>query len=145
MRVPAPLDPASLAPVLVPSVAGARTLPAAAYVSPEVFAWERDVLLGGADFGAGTLELFSGPEHKKSIKKTVYSVMGPVWEANHDCCSLLASFAASLPLRRPSSIATLDMARYLLTRSEGTIGELAHLLMAAAVAAVIFPESIAKL
>jgi cytochrome d ubiquinol oxidase subunit II len=37
------------------------------------------VLLGGADFGAGTLELFSGPEHKKSIKKTVYSVMGPVW------------------------------------------------------------------
>lgn len=41
------------------------------------------VLLGGADFGAGTLELFSGPEHKKSIKKTVYGVMGPVWEANH--------------------------------------------------------------
>ena len=29
------------------------------------------VLLGGADFGAGILELFSGPEHKKSIKKTV--------------------------------------------------------------------------
>ncbi len=28
------------------------------------------------------------------------------------------------------------MARYLLTRSEGTIGELTHLLMAAAVAAV---------
>ncbi len=49
---------------------------------------------------------------------------------------LLASFAASLPLRRPSPIATLDMARYLLTRSEGTIGELAHLLVAAAVAAV---------
>ncbi|MEN1648660.1 transposase, partial [Pseudomonas aeruginosa] len=33
-------------------------------------------------------------------------------------------------------IATLDMARYLLTRSEGTIGELAHLLMAAAIVAV---------
>ncbi|GHL43990.1 hypothetical protein ECZU28_39850 [Escherichia coli] len=32
--------------------------------------------------------------------------------------------------------ATLDMARYLLTRSEGTIGELAHLLMAAAIVAV---------
>lgn len=41
------------------------------------------VLLGGADFGAGTLELFSGAAHKKSIKKTVYSVLGPVWEANH--------------------------------------------------------------
>ncbi|EAR6141518.1 transposase, partial [Salmonella enterica subsp. enterica serovar Infantis] len=63
-------------------------------------------------------------------------MMLPVWEANDDCCSLLASFAASLPLRRPSPIATLDMARYLLTRSEGTIGELAHLLMAAAIVAV---------
>lgn len=41
------------------------------------------VLLGGADFGAGILELFSSAAHKKSIKKTVYSVLGPVWEANH--------------------------------------------------------------
>jgi cytochrome d ubiquinol oxidase subunit II len=41
------------------------------------------VLLGGADFGAGILEMFSGADHKKSIKKTVYSVLGPVWEANH--------------------------------------------------------------
>lgn len=45
-------------------------------------------------------------------------------------------FAASLPLQRRSPITTPDMARYLLARSEGTIGELAHLLMAAAVAAV---------
>ena len=41
------------------------------------------VLLGGADFGACILELFSSADHKKSIKKTVYSVLGPVWEANH--------------------------------------------------------------
>ncbi|MXN93078.1 cytochrome d ubiquinol oxidase subunit II [Flavobacterium sp. Sd200] len=41
------------------------------------------VLLGGADFGAGILELFSSADHKKSIKKTVYSIIGPVWEANH--------------------------------------------------------------
>ncbi len=39
--------------------------------------------MGGADFGAGILELFSSKENKKLIKKTVYSVMGPVWEANH--------------------------------------------------------------
>lgn len=62
--------------------------------------------------------------------------MLPLWEANDNCCSLLANFAASLPLRQHSSIAAPDMARYLLTRSEGTIGELAHLLMAAAIAAV---------
>ena len=63
-------------------------------------------------------------------------MMLPLWEVNDDCCSLLASFAASLPLRRHSPTATPDMARYLLTRSESTIGELTHLLMAAAVSAV---------
>lgn len=41
------------------------------------------VLLGGADFGAGIVELFSSPDNRKGIKKTVYEVMGPVWEANH--------------------------------------------------------------
>ncbi|WP_449334123.1 hypothetical protein [Streptomyces kaempferi] len=50
-----------------------------------------------------------------------------------DGCSLLASFATSLPLRGPSSIAAAEMARNLLTRSEGTIGELAHLLTDAAI------------
>ena len=60
MRVPAPLDPASLAPVLVPSVAGARTLPAAAYVSPEVFAWERDELLARSWLCAGRLSPGAG-------------------------------------------------------------------------------------
>lgn len=48
-----------------------------------VFSFFLYVLLGGADFGAGILELFSSADHKKSIKKTVYSVLGPVWEANH--------------------------------------------------------------
>ncbi len=41
------------------------------------------VLLGGADYGAGILELFSSKEHQKLTKKTLYRVMGPVWEANH--------------------------------------------------------------
>lgn len=41
------------------------------------------VLLGGADFGAGIVELFSSKDNQKPIKKTVYHVMGPVWEANH--------------------------------------------------------------
>ncbi len=60
----------------------------------------------------------------------------PRWEPDEQACSLLASFAVALPLRRRSAIATEDMARYLLTRSEGTIGELTHLLTDAAVAAI---------
>jgi len=41
------------------------------------------VVLGGADYGAGIVELFSSKENQKITKKTVYRVMGPVWEANH--------------------------------------------------------------
>jgi len=41
------------------------------------------VLLGGADFGAGIVELFSSRENKKLNRDTVYKIMGPVWEANH--------------------------------------------------------------
>ncbi|WP_281990584.1 cytochrome d ubiquinol oxidase subunit II [Aquimarina aggregata] len=41
------------------------------------------VILGGADYGAGIVELFSSEENQKITKKTIYRVMGPVWEANH--------------------------------------------------------------
>jgi len=41
------------------------------------------VLLAGADFGAGIVELFSSKKDQEITKKTIYQVMGPVWEANH--------------------------------------------------------------
>ena len=41
------------------------------------------VFLGGADFGAGIVELFSSRDDRKLNRDTVYEVMGPVWEANH--------------------------------------------------------------
>lgn len=41
------------------------------------------VLLAGADFGAGIIELFSSKKNQQLTKKTIYRVMGPVWEANH--------------------------------------------------------------
>ncbi|MEW4924169.1 cytochrome d ubiquinol oxidase subunit II [Algibacter sp. 2305UL17-15] len=41
------------------------------------------VLLAGADFGAGIIELFSSKKNRQITKKTVYRVIGPVWEANH--------------------------------------------------------------
>lgn len=37
------------------------------------------VLFGGADFGAGILEIISGPEGKGTVGRAI----GPVWEANH--------------------------------------------------------------
>lgn len=60
----------------------------------------------------------------------------PGWEPGGEACSLLASFAGSFPLRRPSPIAAVEMAEYLLARREGTIGELAALFTDAAVAAI---------
>ncbi|WP_282123511.1 cytochrome d ubiquinol oxidase subunit II [Algibacter mikhailovii] len=41
------------------------------------------VILAGADFGAGIVELFSTKSNQALTKKTIYRVMGPVWEANH--------------------------------------------------------------
>jgi cytochrome bd ubiquinol oxidase subunit II len=40
-------------------------------------------LLGGADFGAGVLELFLGKERRQAQRKIIEKAMGPVWEANH--------------------------------------------------------------
>ncbi|MEO5912061.1 MAG: cytochrome d ubiquinol oxidase subunit II [Pelobium sp.] len=41
------------------------------------------LLLGGADFGAGILELFTSYQNKDKTRKTMYRAIGPVWEANH--------------------------------------------------------------
>ncbi len=41
------------------------------------------LLLGGADYGVGVLELFSSKSRRKITKETAYRVIGPVWEANH--------------------------------------------------------------
>jgi Rieske 2Fe-2S family protein len=64
VSLPSPIDPALLRPVLASSLGESRTLPAQAYLSPEVFAWEQErffesgwVCLGRADSlaGAGAL------------------------------------------------------------------------------------------
>lgn len=86
--------------------------------------------------GVGTREAYLAIRADAQLENRFEPLTLPAWQADAACCSLLASFAAVLPLRQRSLIATTDMARYLLARSEGTIGELARLLMAAAVAAV---------
>lgn len=41
------------------------------------------LLLGGADFGAGILELFTSEKNKNKTRNTLYKTIGPIWEANH--------------------------------------------------------------
>jgi len=86
--------------------------------------------------GVGTREAYLAIRSDDQLENRFAPLTLPRWEPDAQACSLLASFAAAFPLRRASSIATVDMARYLLTRSEGTIGELTALLTDAAVAAI---------
>ena len=86
--------------------------------------------------GVGTREAYLAIRSDDQLENRFAPFTLPRWEAGEEACSLLASFAASFPLRRPSRIATPEMASYLLARSEGTIGELAHLLTDAAVEAI---------
>lgn len=41
------------------------------------------LLLGGADFGAGIVELTTRREHRLKVKHLMARAIGPVWEANH--------------------------------------------------------------
>jgi hypothetical protein len=86
--------------------------------------------------GVGTREAYLAIRSDDQLENRFAPLTLPRWAPDAQGCSLLASFAASFPLRRPSAIAAPEMVEYLLTRCEGTIGELTHLLTDAAVAAI---------
>jgi cytochrome d ubiquinol oxidase subunit II len=41
------------------------------------------LLMGGADFGAGIIELFTSKKNERLTRRTMYKAIGPIWEANH--------------------------------------------------------------
>lgn len=86
--------------------------------------------------GVGTHEAYLAIRSDDQLENRFEPMVLPLWEEGEDLYSLLASFVSALPLRHRSLIATPNIARYLLTRSEGTIGELARLLTSAAIAAI---------
>jgi hypothetical protein len=86
--------------------------------------------------GIGTKEAYLAIRSDDQLENRFEPMVLPLWQEGSELESLLASFVALLPLRRPSLIATPDMARYLLARTEGTIGELAQLLICAAIIAI---------
>lgn len=86
--------------------------------------------------GVGTREAYMAIRSDDQLENRFEPFALPRWEPNDEARALLASFAAAFPLRGRSIIDTEEMARYLLTRSEGTIGELTRLLTDAAVAAI---------
>jgi hypothetical protein len=86
--------------------------------------------------GVGTYEAYLAIRSDSQLENRFEPITLPLWEEGENFYSLLTSFMVTLPLRRHSLISTPNMARYLLTQSEGTIGELARFLTLAAIAAV---------
>jgi cytochrome d ubiquinol oxidase subunit II len=51
-----------------------------------VFLWVALLLylvMGGADFGAGIIEMFTSNKNKSRTRRIMYNAIGPIWEANH--------------------------------------------------------------
>ena len=60
-----------------------------------VYLWAAILLylvLGGADFGAGIIELMSSERNQQRIRKTMYQAIGPIWEANHMWLIILSTY-----------------------------------------------------
>ncbi|MBP2233294.1 hypothetical protein J2847_006631 [Azospirillum agricola] len=86
--------------------------------------------------GVGTRDAYLAIRSDDQLENRFEPFSLPLWEEDEELLALLASFAAVYPLRRPSELHQPEMARYILERTEGTIGEMARLLSHAAVAAI---------
>ena len=86
--------------------------------------------------GVGTRDAYLAIRSDDQLENRFEPIPLPVWEEGDELLSLLASFAAVLPLKKHSEIATEEMARFVLAKTEGTIGEITKFLSAAAVAAI---------
>jgi len=86
--------------------------------------------------GVGTIDALRAIQTDPQMVNRFEPVALPRWEMNRDFQMLLASFERVLPLRQPSLLAEPALAAKLLALSEGTIGELFALLVAATVRAI---------
>ena len=71
------------------------------------------------------------------LENRFHPLLLPLWEQGEECARLLASFEAVLPLREPSQLSAMPLHELILRRSEGTIGEIAMLLVRATAAALL--------
>lgn len=90
--------------------------------------------------GLGTREAYLAIRSDDQLENRFEPFPLPVWTEGTEAITLLSSFAASFPLRRPSVLGTEEVARYVIAKSEGTIGEIAKLLTAAAMTAIMSGE-----
>lgn len=87
--------------------------------------------------GAGTRDAYLAIRTDPQLENRFEPIALPPWEADVETATLVASFAACLPLRRPSpDLCRVGVLRAIVTRTGGTIGEIMALVRAAAVVAI---------
>jgi hypothetical protein len=86
--------------------------------------------------GVGTKDAYLAVRLDDQLENRFEPVSIPRWQEGDELLSLLASFETILPLRRPSDLATSEVARYILARTDGTIGEIATFLARSAITAI---------
>ena len=88
----------------------------------------------------GTREAYLAIRTDDQLENRFEPFLLPAWEDGPEFGRLLASFEAVLPLREPSGLGLPAMRAAISRRSEGTIGEVAALLIAAAETAFLNGE-----
>jgi hypothetical protein len=90
--------------------------------------------------GVGTREAWLAIRTDPQLENRFEPVVLPPWRPGPEAARLLQGFATLLPLRRPSDLRDADLVWGVVTRTGGTIGEMAALLRAAAEAAILGGE-----
>lgn len=81
--------------------------------------------------GVGTKDAYLAIRSDDQLENRFEPFILPLWKDEHELMRLLASFQKILPLQKPSNLLSSDIRSLLLRRSEGTIGEIASLLIQA--------------
>jgi hypothetical protein len=86
--------------------------------------------------GVGTRDAYLAIRSDPQLENRFEPMPLPVWEEGEDLLKLLSSFCSMMPLKSRSNIATEEMSKYVLSRTDRTIGEIAKLLTAATLVAI---------
>ena len=86
--------------------------------------------------GSGTREAYLAIRSDDQLENRFEPLILPLWKDDPEFGRLLGSFQKVLPLRQPSNLLDADIRTMILTRSEGTIGEISTLLIQAACEAI---------
>lgn len=88
----------------------------------------------------GTFDALAVLRDDRQIQNRFPPFVLPKWQIDDDFLQLLASFEATLPLRRASNLASEQLAPLLLVMTGGVIGELSKLLKRAARQAILLEK-----